>query len=124
MSVEWPFIVYREQLSARTYGFALWEPEPCNLSGCDGKVSIGDVGFVRQGRFMRMFNVMLPWERSNGSLAEPESYDPLDGGPFTNTIEAQFDEVVLISRFVTAEANADKWVLSSLPDNSVDSTFW
>jgi hypothetical protein len=70
-------------------------------------VSIGDVGYLHQGMFIRMFNVTRPWDDpSNRLVGRPEPYNPLDGGPFTNTIEAQFDEVVLISRFVTAETNA------------------
>ena len=101
-----PSTVYRDQLSTRSHGLALWKPDPNNFYD---KVSIGDVGFVREGMFYRMFNVMLPWNHpSNFFLAAPEPYDPLDVGPFTNTIEAQFDEVVLISRSVTVETNADE----------------
>jgi hypothetical protein len=103
-----PFTVYRDQLSARSHGLALWNPDPLNLYD---KVSIGDVGYLYQGVFIRMFNVMLPWDHPSNRyrfVRSPEAYDPLDGGPFTNTIEAQFDEVVLTSRFVTAETNADE----------------
>ena len=104
-SVDSAFNVYRDQLSARSHGLALWNPKPpkeiCN------NVSIGDVGYLDGGMFIRVFNVMLPWDHpSNRLLGNPEPYDPLDGGPFTNTIEAQFDEVVLISRSVTARINA------------------
>jgi hypothetical protein len=101
-----PFTVYRDQLSARSHGLALWNPDPLNLYD---KVSIGDVGYLYEGMFIRMFNVMLPWDHpSNELVGYPEAYNPLDSGPFTNTIEAQFDEVALISRFVTVETNADE----------------
>ena len=54
-----------------------------------------------------MFNVTLPWDHpSNGLLGKPEPYDPLDCGPFTNTIEAHFDKVDYCTRFVTVETNA------------------
>ncbi|KAI0270903.1 hypothetical protein BGY98DRAFT_1179677 [Russula aff. rugulosa BPL654] len=76
-SVDSAFNVYRDQLSARSHGLALWNPKPpkeiCN------NVSIGDVGYLDGGIL----------------LGNPEPYDPLDGGPFTNTIEAQFDEAMI-----------------------------
>jgi hypothetical protein len=74
-------------------------------------VSIGDVGYLHEGTFVRMFNVMLPWDHPSNifmPLEMPDPYDQLDVGPFTNTIETQFDEVVLVSRFVTAETNTDE----------------
>ena len=105
MPVDPPFTVYQDQLSTRSHGLALWNPSPPKR--LYNKVSIGDVGYLHQGIFIRMFNVTRPWDDpSNRLVGRPEPYDPLDGGPFTNTIEAQFDEVVLISRFVTAETNA------------------
>jgi hypothetical protein len=99
MPVDPPFTVYRDQLSTPSHGLALWNPSP--------NVSIGDVGYLREGTFIRMFNVTLPWNHpSNTLLIIPEPYDPLGLGPFTNTIETNFDEIVRISRFVTAETNA------------------
>jgi hypothetical protein len=72
------------------------------------KVSIGDVGYLQEGTFIRMFNVTLPWDHpSNNFFGYPEPYDLLDCGPFTNTIEAHFDKVDYYSRFVTAETHAD-----------------
>ena len=68
---------------------------------------IGDVGYLREGMFLRMFNVLLPWDDPNGLRGIP-AYGPLDLGPFANIRETHFDEVVLISRFVTAETNADE----------------
>ena len=109
MPVDPPFTVYRDQLTALSHGLALWNPNPPKK--IYNNVSIGDVGYLHEGRFIRMFNVMLPWDHPSNRyrfVRSPEAYDPLDGGPFTNTIEAQFDEVVLISRFVTAETNTDE----------------
>jgi hypothetical protein len=104
MPVDPPFIVYRDQLTALSHGLALWNPDPPKK--IYNNVSIGDVGYFHEGTFIRMFNVTLPWTHpSNGLLGKPEPYDPLDCGPFTNTIEAHFDKVDHYSCLVTAETN-------------------
>jgi hypothetical protein len=97
--------VYQDHLSSRSHGLALWDPNP--PKSIYNNVSIGDVGYLESGKFSRMFNVTLPWDHpSNGMLGgRPEPYDLLNNGQFTNTIESQFDEVVHISRSVTAEPN-------------------
>ena len=70
------------------------------------RVSIGDVGYLNEGTFIRMFNVILPWDHpSNRSLGNPEPYNPLDCGPFADTIDVPFDKVDHYSRFVTADTN-------------------
>jgi hypothetical protein len=73
MSVDQPFNIYREQLSSQYHGLALWDPKPVeNLYKQPGHVSIGDVGYLDNGAFMRMFNVTLPWDDpSNKLLGEP-----------------------------------------------------
>ena len=99
------FTVYQEQLSELSRGLALWNPNPQNK--IYNRVSIGDVGYMHEGTFIRMFNVILPWNHpSNALLGNPEPYDFLDCGPFNNTIEARFDKVDYYSRFVTTETNA------------------
>ena len=130
MPVDSPFTVYRDQLKRLSDGLPLWNPIP--LKKIYNTVSIGDVGYLDGGTFIRMFNVTLPWNHpSNRLLGVPEPYDPLDSGPLTNTIGAHFDKLDLHSQFVTAEKNvgnlqamtADELVTtSSLPDNSVDLT--
>jgi len=51
MPVGRPCNIYREQLIALDHGHALWEPIP--VEG----LTIGDVGYVMDGFFHRMFNV-------------------------------------------------------------------
>lgn len=46
--------VYAEQLIRCGHGLPLWMPEPTLL----GEIMIGDVGFVQNGRFFRLFNVL------------------------------------------------------------------
>jgi hypothetical protein len=105
MPVDPPFTVYRDQLTGLSHGLPLWNPNPPKK--IYNNVSIGDVGYMHEGTFIRMFNVTLPWNHpSNGLLGNPEPYVPLDWGPFTNTIEAHFDKVDHYSRSVTAKTNA------------------
>jgi hypothetical protein len=69
----------------------LWEPDP--VEGLYDKVSIGDVGYIYNGFFYRMFNVTLPWDDPlNNRLGELESYEPLDRGPFVNIHKTSFDK--------------------------------
>ena len=82
MSVDQPFNIYREQLSSQYHGLALWDPKPVeNLHKQPGHVSIGDVGYLDNGAFMRMFNVTLPWDDpSNNLLGKPEKYEHIKPG--------------------------------------------
>ncbi|GJE89358.1 fungal specific transcription factor domain-containing protein [Phanerochaete sordida] len=50
------WFTYAEQLVYRRYGFPLWHPEPNRY----GEVELGDVGFVSEGQFIRLFNAMRP----------------------------------------------------------------
>jgi hypothetical protein len=96
--------VYQDQLTTRSHGLALWYPNP--PKEIYDKVAIGDVGYLYDGSFIRMFNVMLPWSHeSNRTLGEPEPYQSLDCGPFANTIKRQFNRVAHSSCYVSAEAN-------------------
>ena len=73
--------VYLEQLSSLYRGIALWEPEP--VKNYYDKVSIGDVGYVYNGIFYRMFNAQLPWDDAlNQKLSKdpPGNYNPTDSG--------------------------------------------
>ena len=57
------------------FGHALWEPDP-------GKqchpVEVGDVGYIRQGKFHRLFNALLPESHpSHATFGVPEDHEPL-----------------------------------------------
>ena len=96
--------VYQDQMTTLSHGLALWNPNP--PKELYDKVSIGDVGYLHEGSFIRMFNVILPWSHeSNRALGEPEPYESLDCGPFANTFKRQFDRVKLCSSYVLAETN-------------------
>jgi len=65
--------VFREQLSIKysSYGHALWEPSPAKPNN---PVNVGDVGFIRSGKFHCLFNVLLSAE---DQANVPEHYEQL-----------------------------------------------
>ena len=52
-------------------GYPLWEPE------CRPAVSIADVGYIRNGRFCRLFNASLSEGHPLNEFGVPEGYEPL-----------------------------------------------
>ncbi|KAH9032015.1 hypothetical protein EDB85DRAFT_1890861 [Lactarius pseudohatsudake] len=68
---------YREELGKAYPGFghALWEPDPGEQSP---PVGVGDVGFIREGRFHRLFNALLPADDpSHEIFGVPADHEPL-----------------------------------------------
>ena len=56
----------------------MWDPKPVEKlhKQPGGHVSIGDVGYLYNGAFMRMFNVTIPWDDpSNKLLGKPDKYE-------------------------------------------------
>ena len=68
--------IFREQLAIKypSYGHALWEPRPRKP---DRPVQVGDVGFIRTGKFHRLFNALLPADDPSHELGVPEYHQPL-----------------------------------------------
>jgi len=68
--------IFRDQLGIRhpAYGHALWDPTP---SSPDRPVEVGDVGFIRRGKFHRLFNALLPEDDGSQDLGVPEYYERL-----------------------------------------------
>src|SRR6267154_239219 len=112
MPVKHSFNIYREQLWPLYHGFALWRPNP--VEGIYNQVSIGDVGYISEGVFIRMFNVTLPWDDESNRRhgREPDRYDPL---VFTSVDRKTFGETDHYSRRVSREENAGNTQASS-PD--------
>ncbi|KAH9032022.1 hypothetical protein EDB85DRAFT_1890866 [Lactarius pseudohatsudake] len=68
---------FRDQLAIAhpAFGYALWEPDPGEHNS---PVEVGDVGYIRQGRFHRIFNALLPANHSSHEdLGVPEGHEPL-----------------------------------------------
>ena len=96
-----PFWIYREHTACLYWGHALWEPDP---GGLYQQVAIGDVGFIRDGCFVRMHNVLLEWnDPSNCTLFEPEPFPRLDLGPFVNIRRSSFPKGHYCSCYVTSD---------------------
>ena len=68
--------IYREKLAIKhpSYGHALWEPNPRKP---DRPVQVGDVGFIRRGRFYPFFNALLPADDPSHEFGVPEYHEPL-----------------------------------------------
>ena len=69
--------IFREELAQKfcAYKNALWEPSPGELYG---PVAIGDVGYIRRGKFHRIFNALLPKDhRTHENFGTPENHEPL-----------------------------------------------
>jgi hypothetical protein len=69
--------IFRKELASQfpTFGHALWDPSP---GGLYPPVEIGDVGFIREGQFHRLFNALLPADHpSHQNFGVPEYHEPL-----------------------------------------------
>ena len=68
--------IFREQLAIKypSYGYALWEPSPTNPNS---PAQVGDVGFILEGRFYRLFSALLPADDPSQEFGVPEYHDPL-----------------------------------------------
>lgn len=69
--------IFRRHLAIKfpAYGHALWDPDPGNLYPA---VEVGDVGYIREGRFHRLFNVLLPAnDPSHYNYGVPEYHEQL-----------------------------------------------
>jgi hypothetical protein len=100
MPVDQPFNVYRERLTTTYNGLALWNPDPVQslYDHCD-HVSIGDVGYLSDGNFIRMFNVTLPWDDpSNEKFGKLEKYETLKLGHIRKSDFLQTEHLSLVSK--------------------------
>ena len=69
--------IFRQQLAFKfpAYGHALWEPSPGELCST---VEVRDVGFIREGKFHRLFDALLPENHpSHRRFGAPEHHRPL-----------------------------------------------
>jgi hypothetical protein len=68
---------FRDLLAMKypAYGHALWDPSPGTHYSA---VEVGDVGFIRQGKFYRLFNALYPADHpSHQNFGVPEYHEPL-----------------------------------------------
>ena len=111
MPVDEPFNVYQKHLTSPYHGIALWNPNP--VEGLYDEVSIGDVGYICDGSFIRMFNVSLPWnDPSNEKLGKPEEFKTLELDSFTR--ENKIDPADYLSPHVDKVEYGDTLVIFGL----------
>lgn len=71
--------IYARELMPLGFGHPLWGPEPCLQFG---EVRLGDVGYLRDGRFRFLFNTMRdaedPVNVQRGVPSGFEVFDPPD----------------------------------------------
>lgn len=65
-----PYEVYASQLIHLGYGHPLWNPEPAESD----PVEIGDVGFVSEGRFHRLFNAIRSKDHPMNLRGVPDGF--------------------------------------------------
>ncbi len=61
--------IYARELLPRKHGYALWHPEHTKF----GEVQIGDVGYLHDGAFYRMFNAT---QSEKQQRRVPDDYQP------------------------------------------------
>ncbi|KZT65362.1 hypothetical protein DAEQUDRAFT_531069 [Daedalea quercina L-15889] len=68
--------VYAHELLPLGYGYPLWDPSPDPKAG---EIEIGDVGFMENGQFVRLFNPTLPREHPvNRTWGLPKDFRKLE----------------------------------------------
>jgi hypothetical protein len=91
---------YRDQLANLYHGHALWVPDPAGLYD---RVRVGDVGYVKQGHFLRLFNALLPHNDATQVYGVPEGFVPLNMGPFHNIRTLNLQQGDYCSNTVTVD---------------------
>lgn len=72
-----PYNVYAKHLYASLLGYTLWSPE---IEGTNGlEVKIEDVGFLQEGKFIRIFNVTFHTHHEDHvKFGVADGHEPLD----------------------------------------------
>jgi hypothetical protein len=99
--------IFREKLAIKypSYGHALWEPSPMNPNR---PVQVGDVGFIRQGRFCHIFSALLPANHPSQPFQEsgvPEYFEPLVPALSNHLVTENFGRNNYCSAGVKADAD-------------------
>ncbi|KAI9456369.1 hypothetical protein BJY52DRAFT_562024 [Lactarius psammicola] len=109
---------YRDQLASLYHGHALWVPDPAGLYD---RVRVGDVGFVKQGHFLRMFNALLPANDRTQTYGVPEGFVPLNMGPFNNLRTLNLNQGNYCSSTVTVDHGDGRQAAG--PDEGTSASF-
>ncbi|RDX48651.1 hypothetical protein OH76DRAFT_1352076 [Lentinus brumalis] len=70
------FDIYAKSLSKSGFGLPMWCPEPSLETG---EIRLGDVGIMRDGIFVCLFNTLVPADDPiNARRGVPEGFEPID----------------------------------------------
>ncbi|KAH9963427.1 hypothetical protein BGW80DRAFT_1340573 [Lactifluus volemus] len=100
-----PHEVYQNELKSRykLHGWALWQPEPDPDSPTE-YVAIGDVGYIYNGRFVRLFNIQRKKDDpSHQQHGVPEGYRHMPPSPFDIFQKSRLDRGDYCSRSVRTD---------------------
>ena len=101
--------IFRHHLAMTfpAYGFPIWEPSPGNLFPA---VEIGDVGHICQGKFRRLFNVLLPADHpSHQNIGVPEYHEQLTLNIGNHIDVGTLSPHNFYSAGVTLRPESDRW---------------
>ncbi|KAI0659505.1 hypothetical protein C8Q70DRAFT_1044986 [Cubamyces menziesii] len=70
-----PWDIYAEQLEPLGYGYPLWTPDPAPGAA---QVDIGDVGLIKDGEFIALFNIFRGEDEGQPRGCVPIGHVPLD----------------------------------------------
>ena len=107
--------IFRDQLAIRYpgYGHALWEPSPVDPHGV---VGIGDVGYISQGRFNRLFNIFLTADHpSHENYGVPDNHEPFKPNVLKHIISSTLCPDNFCSAGVTLESDGLEQFATRLP---------
>ncbi|OCH94657.1 hypothetical protein OBBRIDRAFT_823403 [Obba rivulosa] len=66
--------VYIDEMLRLGLGYPLWHPSPTE----SGEVQVGDVGYIRDDKFIRLFNATKdPYDPANSGLQMPQNFERL-----------------------------------------------
>jgi len=69
--------IYADKLMPFGHGHPLWRPEPASYSYGTTEVMIGDVGYLHNGGFYRIFNTTLSKGHPTNSSCAPDGFEKL-----------------------------------------------
>ncbi|KAH9035128.1 hypothetical protein EDB83DRAFT_2415936 [Lactarius deliciosus] len=113
--------IFRHHLAIKypAYGHALWEPSPGDSYPA---VEVGDVGFIRDGRFHRLFNALLPADDpSHENLGVPEYHSQLTLRMREHIITSTLSPNNFCSARVASESSSR--ILATGPDSPAEVAF-
>ena len=91
--------IYARQLFIRRHGYPLWKPEP---ESAENEIRVGDVGFLEDGAFFKIFNATDPEDHPSQANGVPEGFEQWTVKDLHKTTMKKAIESALCSRSVSS----------------------